>query len=581
MDVLYFAFANHPDRPLEELKREDAEINRLLEPLAARGLFRIVRDSFATLDTVADKLSLFKRDLVLFHYSGHAGPDRLELLGESASSKGIAALLGECKRLQLVLLNGCATNPQVEALQALDIPLVIATQRPVEDPKAADFAIQFYRSLSLLDTVEGAFNAGRGRVLSMDAGLNISRGLALRDANQSENLPAWGLFGLPGREEAADWRLSEQASLPEIEDYKPNLRLLDSLLNAFRPYRLDIEQILRDEAKGKKRSILDKREAVLKALPHPISELLRYLITPKQAGSSDVYFDTLSKGRLKQLQFVFYTVLELIVFIMLAQLWDVLVQKKILQIPASTQKLIQEFLLSDVQGTSFDYLAVVAAIDRLFEEWATPIFIEEMAELKVLQQEGKDYEEAKIFFEELTRLFDRLGDRQAELLCIDAEEHLAKVFAHFGFLGSYKFASVKNIDLLKYRHEANPTYRHSIVNLEQRFVGLESEPQDIMDPLDTSSVLLLKESDQDTPIFLNLTPFIFDQNAFDEKATLAKLHFFARYDRDHDIYFFRHVYMPTESLLEVRKQEYFEVLKLQFNAFARLLFQQPMNNLSA
>ncbi len=110
MDALYFAFANQPSSPLPELTREDAEIIQLLEPLAANDQLKLVHDSFTTLKTLANNIDNWKENLVLFHFGGHAGPNQLDLLDGSAKSRGIIALLEECPRLQLVVLNGCATR---------------------------------------------------------------------------------------------------------------------------------------------------------------------------------------------------------------------------------------------------------------------------------------------------------------------------------------------------------------------------------------------------------------------------------------------------------------------------------------
>lgn len=580
MDVLYFAFANDPDRPLDELKREDAEINRLLEPLAARGRFKIVRDSFATLDQVADKLTLYKQDLVLFHFSGHAGHDRLLLQGEQAYALGIAALLGACKRLQLVVLNGCATYGQVRVLHEQQTPLVIATHRPVEDPKAAAFAIQLYRSLSLLDTVEAAFEAARGRVLSMDDRLDVGRGLALRQ--DSPDNACWGLSQAPGREESLQWRLPSRTGGEMPANYVPNARLLDTLLPALAPYRADIARIVQDEADGLDRGILDKREAVLRALPHPISELVRYLLTPGTTGSEMEFFDTPGLPRLRQMAVVYDTLVELMTFIMLARLWDVLAEKKeTLAIPDATREDIRRLLLAmPSERRGFDYLGLIRTVRLVLDDNALPYFVDELQQLRDILEEGVPFFEACRFFIDLKPRLDTLGEREAAALSATGEENLATVLGRLGFVARYTFASVKNIDVLKYRHQRDPRFRHMIVRLEQRFVGLEAAPQVIEGLLDSASVLLLKDSaDGGEPAFLNLTPFVIDENAFDEKARVAKLHFFERYARGQDAYAYRHIYMPGEMPLFVSDQKNYRVLKAQFDAFAQLLFNKPMRDL--
>lgn len=583
MNVLYFAFANQPDRPLKELTQEDNEIDSLLSPLAARYNFRVIRDSNATLKSVTEKLSLFKDDLILFHYSGHASPETLELLDISAQSNGIAALLAECKKLQLVVLNGCATGAQVQELQRLNIPLVIATHRPVEDKKAASFAIHFYRSLSLFNHVEDAFNTARGHVLSIDSSLKIERGLALRIAPSPPNEHCWGLFGLVGRETEAKWVLPANIHDQELEQFRPNELLLQALLEALAPHRTEIANILAFESDGISTfSLTEKRKLILEALPHPISELVRYLLVPKSAGSPEVFFDQIGIGRLQQIYAVYLTIIELMAFIMLAQLWDVLHENREnkIPIPEELSQQIRCFLMAHAQERlRFDHIRLIQSIRIWMEPLGKPSFVEELLEMKEKVQPGASFIQSDQFFRDLELSLFTMPEQQAKLLCITAEEHLANAFKDLGFITRYTFASVKNIDVLKYRHQQKPLFRHSVVKLKQRFVGLEAEPQIIQGMMDSASVLLLKESKEDEWPFLNLSPFIIDQNAFDDKATVAKLHFFTHYNFEQDAYFFRHIYMAKDLPLMIQAQPIYRIIKVQFEALAQLLFQNPMKNL--
>lgn len=574
MDVLYFAFANDPAHPLDELNREDTGINRLLEPLAARGHFKIVRDSFATLDMVADKLSLYKRDIVLFHFSGHAGPDHIQLDGEAAHAKGIATLLGACPRLHIVVLNGCATWRQIALLREHNIPLVIATHRPVEDPKAAAFAIQFYRSLTQRDTAGGAFETARGVVQAIDADLAITRGLAL--GNETPDNGCWGMNWAPGREDAANWRLPTGASAIPA-GYVPNQLLLDTLLKALSPYRTDIARIVEDENNGLERSVLDKREAVLKALPHPISEQVRFLLTPRTSGSDMIFFDQPGPDRLKQMVTVFETVTELMAFIMLAQFWDALNGSDAPEVSEETRQAVLRLLLATpAERQHFDAIALIRTIRIAFDQHEAEYFVEELKTLREAYREGHPFYEACRFFMEIKPRLDGLGP-EATALAISAEEQLSTALSALGFVARYTIASIKNIDVLKNRSQKSPSYRHIIVKLVQRFVGLEEEPRIMADALDSSSVLLMREGTDGERAFLNLTPFVIDENAFDEKATVAKLHYFERYLPEQDAYAYRHIYMPGDLPLLVADQKNFRVLKAQFDAFAQLLFHHSMH----
>lgn len=216
MNALYFVFANDPKHPLDELKHEDAEINRLMNPLDAASQIRNVRDSFASLEIVTENLQNYRKDLILFHYSGHAGVDMLGLEGGQARATGIAQQLAACKQLRVVVLNGCATHGQVEGLHALGIPAVLATYRPVNDARAAQFAIHFYSRLARQQTLQTAFedacNYITSREDSEEERFNTERGLALRHKSSGEM--CWALLFKPGSEQMADWTLIPAAPPP-------------------------------------------------------------------------------------------------------------------------------------------------------------------------------------------------------------------------------------------------------------------------------------------------------------------------------------------------------------------------------
>jgi hypothetical protein len=78
---------------------------------------------------------------------------------------------------------------------------------------------------------------------------------------------------------------------------------------------------------------------------------------------------------------------------------------------------------------------------------------------------------------------------------------------------------------------------------------------------------------------LNLTPFIIDHNAFDEKAPLSKLHYFDRYQKTLDAYAYKHVYKPDDLPLIIRGESHFEIIKEQFNDFSNLVFKQKIQEL--
>lgn len=596
MDVLYFAFANSPTSPLPYLSWEIEQLKLILDPLEANGHFKVIWDENATLGLVKDKLYNYKDDLVLFHFSGHAGPDELQLLGTTAKSLGIQEQLEQCKNLKLVFLNGCATVAQVDLLQKLTRALVIATYQKVRDKNAAQFAVDFYKVLSYFDTVENAFAFARAGVLALDDRLNIPRGIFKNKLEQRIDNSSWGLFGGPYSEASEHWYLPNRLYRELPRDYEPNKELVTALLLGLAPYVPGINNLPIEQAD---QQLAQKRRVILENLPHPLSELMRYVLVPRTDSSQDKFYDQLGKGRLRQIFCIYLTSVELMTCIALAELWDSLTKCE-LHCPASLQRLIKAYLQqkrsSRLQVEHFNLYKEVA---DWIKQNKNELFVEELQVFNESIQINPDFRLGFDFFGYLEGALDQLSDTVSKALCIEAERFLSVLMKSMGFISRYTIASVKNINVLIYRHQSRPTYKHSIVKLQQSFVGLEEEQPTLTKILSPSAVVLLHKEkleelanfeknpdlDAQNPLeerfFLNLFPFILDQNAFDEKASIAKLHLLNNYVpsplAENGTYTFRHIYVYEDQLLSTDTSgKSYNLIIDEFDSFAQLIFQQPM-----
>ena len=94
--------------------------------------------------------------------------------------------------------------------------------------------------------------------------------------------------------------------------------------------------------------------------------------------------------------------------------------------------------------------------------------------------------------------------------------------------------------------------------------------------MDNASVILLNQEGQVVK-YLNVSPFIIDQNSFDEKAKLANLCVFQSFEKVPKAFTFRYIYKPLARPLVVRKSlDYYGIIADQFNAFYTLLFKQKL-----
>lgn len=578
MDVIFLAFANSRSEPLLTLQEEDNALYKILSPRQLKQHFILNRDSYATIDTVSQFISQSRDQLRIFLYSGHAGRDRLMLEGQSANAEGIAHLLGQCRNLKLVFLNGCSTYEQVKGLLAKGIPAVLATSAPIDDRKAKDFSARFFQALNDQSTIKEAFELAKGELLTRYKDVQVEVHNILGEpgtGSQDESL--WGLYINSGKEDVLNWKLPFQTVVAGTESFVPNELLIETLIQTLAPYREEVQKIVDDESLGATKSILDKREAILKAVPHPVSEQLRKLLVDDVAAEGSLtFFHKVGVDRLTQIIVIYNTLLELLGYTILAQLWEISV-KEGFRISEPNKAKLREFFNATVIGRSANqFLDLIGIVRSVLAENEVTCFIEEISALSEAYNTNSVLREAINYLEQVSlKISDKGVDPgEAGEMCVIAEQKLAEFLKHLGFLANYTLASVKSIDVLNYRHFKTPKYKHRLVKLEQRFVGL-AENQEIADQLlDCNSVLIMRNGEEKR--YLNLSPFVIDENAYDDKASIAKLYFFDRYDKTANTYAFKHVYKPSDSPLLIQQQKHFQILKAQFEAFAKSVFDQSM-----
>lgn len=578
MHTLLFTFANSFERRLETLQREDEQLFAALSQREAAGHFRIVRDPYCSSEKIAEYIRLYRDQLALFHYSGHAGEHGLETEGGDAHAVGLAHMLGQCPNLHVVVLNGCSTGGQVDGLLKAGVRAVIATSAPISDPKATEFSISLYKSLALGSSLQEAFDAGLGAAQLQAGAIEAHRGVAKSFGGSDPKQPLWGMY--IASELDAQWKLP---NLPDFtaQSYTPNEKLIQSLLTGFSPYNEEVKQLADKIDNGDEVNVLDMREAILKCPPHPISEQLRKLLVPGDANVDVRYYDKPGPDRLRQIAATYTTSIELLAYVMLSQLWEVLLNNP-LPLPAPLDEQLRAyFRLTPQEREHYNFIPLIRGVRQFFDDNQVAYFVEELNTLRQNLGESTAFAKSIEFLEALkNRIRQTRGEiaaNEALTLCMLAEDHLAEFLKGLGFIARYTLASVKDIDVIKFRHLRTAKYKHRLVKLVQRFVGLSETTETFEAFMDNSSVLLMRNGAQ--PVFLNLSPFIIDESAYDDKASIAKLHFFERYDKGADALAYRHIYKPDDMPLVVRDQKNFKPVKDLFNAFSDLLFHQPLNTL--
>ncbi len=245
--IIFLAFANDRTDDIGYLRNLPDEARRLpaaLERVRTAGLCEVIVRQNATLE---DILTVFQHPdyrnrIALFHYAGHANGYQLLLEGvagatAAADAGGLALFLAQQRGLELVFLNGCSTQPQVQGLLDAGIATVIATSQAIDDAVATRFAECFYQSLAGSATVRQAYNEAAATLRTIHGDntrhfyLQHGDGALSTAAPHYSRLP-WMLYTREGAAVSEEWSLPKAANDPLFG--LPPLPLLDLPETPFR-----------------------------------------------------------------------------------------------------------------------------------------------------------------------------------------------------------------------------------------------------------------------------------------------------------------------------------------------------------
>jgi hypothetical protein len=460
MSLVYLTFANDKQHPLPTLREEEDKIYSYLIRRGQQGHFDLQKESFATTRKITEYLNFFKEEISIFHYSGHAGRDALFVEDGMAYSTGIAGLLEQCPKLKLIVLNGCATKGQLKQLGNLKTqPAIIYTHAPVGDPAATRFSIAFYQSLcEMYEPVKKAFDAGMAAAKTVNP--NVLENRAGR-SNLKNIESLWGLYG--ANDFILEWKLPIRSKEAGPVVNLTNEHLLNTLIEPLAEYNEEVKSVFEHEKELGVINILDRREAILKAFPLPLSEQLRKLIVPAKEDAH-VYYDQIGKPRLQQLITTYTTFIELLAFSLLSQLWDEFSHKKIKKISTTEQENFSSlFRLDFEERLAFNFWRIIHSIIDIFDQHKIEYYFEELGKLKQEIVSNASFKESIQWLNTVNKRLNGIQgapveDQEIESLCIHGEKHLATVLSKLCFFANYKIVSVKDIGVLKYRHLKQPTF---------------------------------------------------------------------------------------------------------------------------
>ena len=522
--IVFLSFANAQEKHLPLLDKERQAIVEFLRPLEDRDYFSVRHEPSVTRDILSTYLSEYRDRIILFHYAGHAESDKLVAADGSAYAEGLAALLGKMPNLQLVFLNGCSTQGQVEQLLKAGVKAVIGTSVPVRDDLAMEFSIGFYQALATGQSISDAYLAARGRTLLIRNTVQIpERGIKLRDI-QDATLP-WGLFEKED-DGIVEWKLPSRPPAPATSSTLPigdiNEALRQKMFQVLAPYESYLRFSWEQEQSGDKQSPRIIQQQIIDALPVPLGQEVRRIFSTSEY----------SVERISLFVKTYRCLLQLLTYSLLAQLWDLLFAKPDHPLDVDLKTTLRRFLITDDEDRTFDdYVGIIRTLRLHFTTAGVSIFIDELSELSNRFNTLPEMQKAHKTLESLRlRLKNNPDIAQSELAALNksAEESLGVMFQELGIVCRYKFVTVKDIDLIKRRH-TKAEYRIQKVNLDRLTAGLMDELRTEQSFTDNHAVILLKSA-KNFEDYLNLSPFLIDEHALIEKMQKSKLFMFSFYE---------------------------------------------------
>jgi hypothetical protein len=516
--VVLLAFANDPDEYLKNIRRERQGVFAALRAANDRRSINVYKEE----ETSTEQLFALFRDyadrVAIFHYGGHASGTglRLEAVGgaaEQADAVGLAQLLGMQKGLQLVFLNGCATQGQVETLLAAGVKAVIATAVPIDDAMATEFAEQFYGALGTGANIGRAFATARSFITTR-YGADKTVGTFRGSLNIAKQAPTdagltWGLYLADGADAVLEWVVPAPqdkviivrgAMLAQGQSSTVNARLISSTLEALKPYSQEIQFYL-----GMKRP--DPRvfpDLIMNAYPVAIGIQLQKLFS--QPVSVDM-------ARLRQFLITYEVIGKLFCFVMISQLWDWKIKKPDIVISDEQRSVLNRFLALNAENQPFfDYFALTTTIVGIFNADGIQPFVSEFSRLteeltdapttaarQFMDAMRGEYRDGKVPVDEVASF------------CDQCETHLATLLADYAFVAKYPFSTIRRINLVKSRNRA-PTFVFEKARLDKPGSDFGIEEASFQTFAENAAVIL--QTDEASALdYLNLTPFLIDESA--------------------------------------------------------------------
>lgn len=274
-----------------------------------------------------------------------------------------------------------------------------------------------------------------------------------------------------------------------------NERLINSVFKKIVEHKPTLKKYLESDEPGEEVDVRILGDLLIKNYPWPIGVELRRLLSGSMRQPD--------RGRLDQLFKTIERTMQFLSFVLLAQLWEERIEKRVTLPPEFISQFHSRFTIL----TLGNYAWLIRAISKIFEKSNTTHFITEIGEIF----NNKFFDSLDFWIPERNEIGHyqiNLTQEDIEKRCFEYEDRLSIMLQNIAFLSLYKLVTIRNISVMKPKH-AIPKFNHRIDLLnssDSDFKGTEVL-QDIFS--DSNAVLLMKDI-KDFKYYLNLSPLVID-----------------------------------------------------------------------
>ena len=260
----------------------------------------------------------------------------------------------------------------------------------------------------------------------------------------------------------------------------------------FRPTLSKYLIVDEDESEVDNRILADQ---IIKSYPWPIGVELRRLFS----GS----MRSLDRGRLDQLFKTIERTVQFLSFIMVIELYEEVLKKKLSIDEKFASQFAQRFELLSLGN----YTWLVRTIGTLFEKNKVEQFMPEMKE--ILHE--KFYKGLDFWVPERNEIGHyqiNLTEEEIERRCVEYTDKLSFILKQIAFITKYKLVTIREIKVNK-PHNGEARFHHWMDILNSSDSDFKSNEAEFDSYSDSNAVLLMK-STKDPNEFLNMSPLIID-----------------------------------------------------------------------